>query len=154
MKEIDEIRSQMAQIRHDLHHDVSSVVSGVSDVVNEVSGVIDWKSSLRGHPYILLGTALAAGYLIVPRRKQAVEASPGLLASRVVPDLPPRKKGFSPLSSVVELLWPIATQAAQAYAMLWIEQRFKQYLHVGPDGDGFDRRFGNEFERPTPGHLR
>ena len=38
MNEIDEIRRQMAQIRHDLHQDVSNVVSGVSEVVTRLAG--------------------------------------------------------------------------------------------------------------------
>ena len=81
MNEIDEIRWQMAQIRHDLHHDVASVVSGVSGVVDEVSEVMDWRSVLRNHPYIATGVALAVGYLIVPRRaKQAVPSQNHLVS--------------------------------------------------------------------------
>src|SRR5271157_3344351 len=86
----------MAQIRHDLHQDVSNVVSGVSEVVNEVSGIMDWRSALRGHPYMLAGAALAAGYLIVPRRKKVVVPSQDSLASLVVPETLPRKKRFRP----------------------------------------------------------
>ena len=86
MNEIDQIRRQMAQIRHDLHQDVSNVVSGVSEVVNEVSGVMDWRSALRSHPYMLVGAALAVGYLIVPRRKKVVVPGQDSLASVVVPE--------------------------------------------------------------------
>jgi hypothetical protein len=154
VNEIDEIRRQMAQIRHDLHHDVSNVVSGVSEVVNEVSGVMDWRAVVRGHPYVLLGTAIAAGYLIVPRRKTLADSIPNSLASMAVSEPPTRNRRFRPFSSAIELLWPIATQAAQAYAMIWIENRLKQYLHTGPDGRGSDLRFGNESQRAAPGHLR
>src|SRR5208283_1049807 len=97
----------MAQIRHDLHQDVSNVVSGVSEVVNEVSGVMDWRSALRGHPYMLVGASLAAGYLIVPRRKKVAEPSQDSLAS-MVPETLTRKKRFRPVSLAAELLWPIA----------------------------------------------
>ena len=96
MNEIDEIRRQMAQIRHDLHQDVSNVVSGVSEVVNEVSGVMDWRSALRGHPYMLVGAALAAGYLIVPRRKKVVVPSQDSLASMVVPETLTSEKAVPP----------------------------------------------------------
>ena len=154
MNEIDEIRRQMAQIRHDLHQDVSNVVSGVSEVVNEVSEVMDWRSALRGHPYMLVGAALAAGYLIVPGRKEVAEPGQNSLASMVVPESLTRKKRFRLVSFAAELLWPIATQAIQAYALIWIENRLKQYLHVGPDGHELDQRYGNEFQRPAPGHLR
>src|SRR5271157_3752693 len=144
----------MAQIRHDLHQDVSNVVSGVSEVVSEVSGVMDWRSVLRGHPHMLVGAALAAGYLIVPRRKKVVEPSQDYLASTVVPETLIRKKRFRPASLAVELLWPIASQAVQAYALIWIESRLKQYLHVGPEGHGLDERHGNELQRTAPGYLR
>ncbi len=154
MNEIDEIRRQMAQIRHDLHHDVSNVVSGVSEVVNEVSGVMDWRAVVRGHPYILLGSAIAAGYLMVPRRKNLAAPIPNSLGSMAVAGPPTRNKRFRPFSSAIELLWPIATQAAQAYAMIWIENRLKQHLHTAPDGRGPDLRFGNESQRSAPGHLR
>lgn len=154
MNEIDAIRSQMAQIRHDLHQDVSSVVSGVSDVVNEVSGVMDWKSALRSHPYILVGTALAAGYLVVPRRKKVPEPGQNLLANSIAPGPVTRRKRFHPVSSLVELVWPIATQAAQAYAMIWIEKHLKQYLLGVPDDEVIEHHFGNEFQRPAPGHFR
>jgi len=130
--EIDDIRRQMAQIRHDLHQDVTSVVSSVSEVVSEVSGVMDWRSVLRGHPFLLVGAALGAGYLIVPRRKKVVELSQNHFASTAVPETLTRKKRFRPVSLAVELLWPIATQAVQAYALIWIENRLKQYLHPRP----------------------
>jgi hypothetical protein len=154
VNEIDEIRRQMAQIRHDLHQDVSNVVSGVSDVVSEVSGVMDWRSVLRGHPYMLVGAALTAGYLLVPRRKKVVEQSQNTLASTVVPATLIRKKRLRPVYLAAELLWPIATQAVQAYALIWIENRLKQYLHVGPEGRGLDEHQGNEFQRTAPGYLR
>jgi hypothetical protein len=154
VNEIDDIRRQMAQIRHDLHHNVSNVVSGVSDVVNEVSEVMDWRSILRGHPYILIGIALAAGYLIVPRRESLTVQVPDSFEGAAVSEPMVRTRRFRPFSSTLDLLWPIATQAAQAYAMVWIENRIKQHLRTGPDGHDGDERFASTFERPTPGRLQ
>ena len=96
MNEIDEIRWQMAQIRHDLHHDVASVVSGVSGVVDEVSEVMDWRSALRNHPYIATGTALAVGYLIVPRRAKQAVPSQNHLVSVQAPEARFEEKAVSP----------------------------------------------------------
>jgi hypothetical protein len=156
VSEIDDIRRQMAQIRHDLHQDVSSVVGGVSEVVTEVSEVMDWRSVLRNHPYLLTGTALAVGYLIVPRRKVAAQGNTNYLVSAPAQEPPaPRKRRSGPLSWAINLLWPIATQAAQSYAMIWIENQLKDYLQMGPgrippehEPHGHDLRFR------TPGQFR
>jgi hypothetical protein len=156
VSEIDDIRRQMAQIRHDLHQDVSSVVGGVSEVVTEVSEVMDWRSVLRNHPYLLTGTALAVGYLIVPRRKVAAQGNTNYLVSAPAQEAPAsRKKRSGPLSWAINLLWPIATQAAQSYAMIWVENQLKDYLQVGPgrmppehEPHGQDLRFR------TPGQFR
>ena len=155
MNDIDEIRRQMAQIRHDLHRDVSSVVTGVSDVVSEVTEVMDWRSYLRAHPLLLVGAAMAAGYLVVPRKKHRVEVSANSLVGTTEAELPVRRKRFRPVSMAFDMLWPIATQALQAYAMVWIENRLKQHLQIGPEDDGLAHRpGGQEYERPASGRLR
>ena len=135
MSEIDDIRRQMAQIRHDLHQDVSNVVGGVSEVVTEVSEVMDWRSIVRNYPFVITGAALAVGYLIVPRRAGGgPQAVPNQFISAPAPEpTASRRKQFRPLSWALNLLWPIATQAAQSYAMLLIENQLKDYLQVGPD---------------------
>ena len=133
MNEIDEIRWQMAQIRHDLHQDVANVVSGVSDVVDEVSEVMDWRSVLRNHPYIATGVALAVGYWIVPRRVKQSTPSQNHLVSVQAPEAPSQKKRFRPVAWAFDLLSPIATQAIQAYALVWIENRIKEHLHTLPE---------------------
>jgi hypothetical protein len=162
LNEIDEIRWQMAQIRHDLHQDVATVVSGVSGVVEEVSEVMDWRSTLRNHPFMLTAVALAAGYLLVPRRAKCVEPAQNHLMSVQAPEVGPRKKRFRPVSWAFELLGPIAAQAIQAYALVWIENRIKQHLHTLPDGTSTtaqggrqpDRQRGDDFFFKVPGHLR
>jgi hypothetical protein len=160
VNEIDEIRWQMAQIRHDLHHDVASVVSGVSGVVDEVSEAMDWRSVLRNHPYIATGVALAVGYLIVPRRAKQVVPSQNHLVSVQAPEAGLRKKRFRPISWAFELLGPIATQAIQAYALVWIENRIKEHLHTLPDGSPSGtqpgrqpaQHEGDDFIFKVPGH--
>jgi hypothetical protein len=162
VNEIDEIRWQMAQIRHDLHQDVSTVVSGVSGVVNEVSGVMDWRSVLRSHPFIATGAALAIGYLIVPRRKKPVVELPNHVVSVEAPEARPREKRFRPLSWAFKLLAPIATQALQGYAMVWIENYLKQHMHTLPGGPAAatpggrppDQRQGDDYLFNVPGRHR
>jgi hypothetical protein len=153
VNEIDEIRWQMAQIRHDLHQDVSTVVSSVSGVVNEVTEVMDWRSTLRKHPYLLTGTALLAGFLLVPRRRRPVEREANHLEMVNGAAETPRKKRFRPLSWAFDLIGPIATQALQAYAMIWIENQLKQHSYtvppespgIGQQGQAPDKSQGNDF---------
>jgi len=160
VNEIDEIRWQMAQIRHDLHQDVASVVSGVSGVVDEVSDVMDWRSVLRNHPYIATGAALAVGYLIVPRRAKHAVPSQNHLVSVEAPEAGLKKKRFRPISWAFDLLGPIATQAIQAYALVWIENRLKEHLHTLPDGNPSPsqpgrqpgQHQGDDFFFKVPGH--
>jgi len=157
VSEIDDIRRQMAQIRHDLHQDVSHVVGGVSEVVTEVSGVMDWRSIVRNNPFLVTGAALAIGYFIVPRRARTVvqdNANHLVSAPAPAPDSAPRKKRFRPISWALDMLWPIATQAAQSYAMIWIENRLKDQLHMGPDGRPGEQNQGQELPFRVPGQFR
>jgi hypothetical protein len=160
VNEIDEIRWQMAQIRHDLHQDVASVVSGVSGVVDEVQEVMDWRSVLRNHPFLATGLAFTAGYLIVPRRAKHAAPSQNYLVSAPTPEVGSRKKRFRPISWAFELLGPIATQGIQAYALVWIENRIKEHLHTLPDGNPSGtqpgrqpvEQRGDDFFFKVPGH--
>ena len=70
--DIDSIRQQMAQIRHELHQDVRGVV------VN-AEAVTDWRRYYRMSPWASLAAAFAVGYLVVPKRRRK---SPRDLATR------------------------------------------------------------------------
>lgn len=158
MSEIDDIRRQMAQIRHDLHQDVSTVVGGVSEVVTGVGEVMDWRSVVRNHPFAVTSAALAIGYLIVPRRaKRVTQISPSsIIAAPASVPAAPRKKPFRPMSWALSLLWPIATQVAQSYAMLLIENQLRDYLQrVGPDRRPPEQNQpGHDLPYGTSGRLR
>jgi hypothetical protein len=148
MTEADLIRQQMARIRHDLHKDVSGVRGGVERA-------LDWKSLPRNYPLAAVVAALAAGYMIVPRRASA--ARDGAMAADFhAPDgekTRPRR-GFAPYA--MGLLWPIAEQAFQSYAAMWIEDWIRQKLRGGPSPDnGADGRgSGNDFVFTRPVDLR
>jgi hypothetical protein len=143
-----------------LHQDVASVVSGVSGVVDEVSEVMDWRSVLRNHPYIATGAALAVGYLIVPRRAKQAVPSQNHLVSVQSSEAGSERKRFRPISWAFNLLGPIATQAIQAYALVWIENRIKEHLHTLPDGNPSAsqpgrqpaQNQGDDFYFKVPGH--
>lgn len=136
MSDVDDIRQQMAQIRHDMHYNVSNVVSEVEDAM-------DWRSTIRNHPYIALGVGLAVGYFVVPKRRRRVERSatsvqpfleasmpPEFTASRL--EKPPKSLGRRATGWALGLLWPLVSQSAQAYAAMWLEGLLKQHLNLNP----------------------
>lgn len=55
------IRQRMEEVRCDLDEDVQEIVEGAR-------GMGEWRSYVRTYPWVFLGAAFAAGYLIVPRR--------------------------------------------------------------------------------------
>ncbi len=126
--DINEIQRRMAQIRRELHEDVRGAVQGAQELT-------DWRSQVRKHPWLALGTAAVLGYLIVPKR----HASPTIVA--LTPSQPtpppviepaPRKKRWGLIGSAVGLIAPIAVRAAQNYAIQYLEQ----WIASQPPGGG------------------
>jgi hypothetical protein len=123
MTEPDNIRQQMARIRHDLHKDVSGLRG-------EVERALDWKWLPRNYPLTTVFAALAAGYVIVPRRGEAPTkiVAPEPEDETVVASRP--RRGLASYS--MGLLSPIVEQAIQTYAALWIEGWMRRHLGRGP----------------------
>ena len=75
----------MAQIRHDMHHDVQGAVEGAQSLT-------DWRTLIRMNPWISLGIAATVGYLIVPKRRRetptivSVDAAPEQFARSAAPE--------------------------------------------------------------------
>lgn len=135
MSDVDDIRRQMAQIRRDVHYDVSNVVS-------EVEEAMHWRAVIRNYPYIAMGVALAVGYFVVPGRRRRVErtpesAQPPILEASSIPRLatehdesPPRPLARKAIGWTAGILWPLIGQTVQAYAAMWLEDQIKQRLHL------------------------
>ena len=60
------IRQRMEEVRCDLDEDVQGIVEGARDMR-------DWRSYVRTYPWVCVGAAVAAGYLLVPRRPAAMQ---------------------------------------------------------------------------------
>lgn len=63
--EAAEIRQRMSAIRHDLEDDVDGIVRNAQELT-------DWKHYVRAFPWGSLATAVAAGYMVVPRRLEVI----------------------------------------------------------------------------------
>jgi len=58
-------RARMQQIRNDIDQDVEDMAEGARSMV-------DWKGYVKTYPWVCLGTAVALGFLIVPKRSTAI----------------------------------------------------------------------------------
>jgi hypothetical protein len=72
MTPAESIRAQMQQLRCEIDEDVEGMAVSARNKV-------DWRHYVRTYPWVCLGSAIALGFLIVPRRSTAIRAD---LASR------------------------------------------------------------------------
>lgn len=128
----------MAQIRRDLHEDVKGVVQGAE-------AATDWRRFIRNYPWACMGTALAVGYLVVPRKHRPASTTIHVAAPEIAravapveaPEPSPAKKGKGLLGTVFGLVAPVAFRAAQGYALQfaeqWMTQKVAQQMEQHPD---------------------
>jgi len=69
----DEIQRQMRQVRRELGEDVQ-------EIVDNARIMADWRHYVRTYPWVCVGVALAAGYLIVPSRAHVIRPDAKTLA--------------------------------------------------------------------------
>jgi len=67
------ILQQMEQVRRDLDQDLEEIVEGAR-------GMGDWHAYVRAYPWVFVGSAVALGYLVVPRRQVSKPPDVELLA--------------------------------------------------------------------------
>jgi len=133
--EADEIRRQMAEIRSQLHQDVRGVV-------NVAASATDWRSYLRGRPWLAIGLAFTSGFLLVPGRTRPttlVVQPPAVdlhkLRAVEKAEKPGRLTLFRRLLSAIG---PIAIRAGQAYAMNYVENLLADQ-QTGPAAEPLSR---------------
>jgi len=109
------IRQRMEEVRCDLDEDVQEIVEGARDMG-------DWRSYVRSYPWVCLGAAAVAGYLIVPRRPWetlARLANQGrVLASSQLP-----RQGSSG-GMLLSLVSNLAMRAVSSYALQQVGRLF------------------------------
>ena len=163
--DIDAIRQQMAQIRHELHQDVRGVVE-------HAEAATDWRRYYRMYPWASLAVAFAIGYLIVPKRRRkiprdvATRADIAQVREDVQEAKEPAKKAATKgvLGALFGMLVPVVVRAAQGYAVQYFENWLAQQqnllaglgaaAHQAPGGPGRPASPGQPSSPgrpPTPG---
>jgi len=125
--EVDEIYQRMAVIRREPHTNVRESVAGAETV-------IDWGRYTWTYPWIALGAAAAAGYVIYKSGHQSVTAEPASLADGALAGGPvagAANKGQERSRMSQNLLlaawgifFPVAVRAGQNYMLHWLEQQY------------------------------
>jgi len=121
--DISDIQRRMAQIRHEMHHEVQSAVKGAQSLA-------DWQSMVKSHPWLAISIASAVGYLIVPRRRSdhptivnVAHPSAAPFMAAAAPELENKLKSskWSIVGTALSLLAPVAVRVAQNYALGHLE---------------------------------
>ena len=125
--DVDEIYHRMAVIRRELHTNVRESVAGAE-------AVVDWGRYTWTYPWIALGAAAAAGYLIYTGGHQKVTADTASLADGAKAGEPVAgarakgqersRTGRNLLLAAWDILFPVAVRAGQNYMLHWLEQQY------------------------------
>ena len=137
--EIQDIQRRMAQIRHEMHEEVRGAVMGAQSLV-------DWRSAVRNRPWLSVGLAAAAGYVLVPKRRPpavpivtVAGLSPGQAIPTPTAEAATGGRGSvrDTLGIVFSLVAPVVVRAAQSYVAHHLENWLAAHpvrLGGGPSG--------------------
>ncbi|QDV72254.1 hypothetical protein [Botrimarina mediterranea] len=64
----DQIRQAMKELRREIHRDAQATSE-------DAHRLVDWKSHVQSHPFLSVGLAAAAGFLLAPTAKRVVQLS-------------------------------------------------------------------------------
>ncbi len=127
LNDVDEIYNRMAVIRRELHTNVRESVAGAE-------AVVDWGRYTWTYPWIALGAAAAAGYMVYTsgHRKLTVDSATlpeGALAVEPVAGTTttsrgPLKTGQNLLLGAWAIFFPVAVRAGQNYMLHWLEKQY------------------------------
>ena len=122
--DIEEISRRMAVIRRELHTNVSESVAGAE-------ALVDWGHYTWTYPWIALGAAATAGYLLYNSRNPPIRGDAKRLPTGTESGEPIVAAIREPSWSVQSLLLgagsvlvPLAVRAGQNYVLSWLEQQY------------------------------
>jgi hypothetical protein len=124
---IEQVREEMRQIRSNLDDEVATFVESTRVL-------FDWRSYLRRAPWLCLGAAALAAYLVVPSKPKVVSPTPEQLAelakhSRVtIPEAGVQAKAKSMGRELAGVALGMLMRAGLAVAT----QQFNQFINRPP----------------------
>lgn len=126
-----EVRQRMSALRSDLTDDVQSVSQSAR-------ALADWRYYVERFPFAAAGLAVAAGFLLVPKRSQVIVPDPETLAALaktnqvwVKTGAPqPNEKSRGAMGGLLAM----AVTAGTRLAMSWAQERLKASMSAGYRG--------------------
>jgi len=129
----------IAKRMQDLRREVSADVKGI---VRSAKTLTDWRYHVRHHPWLCVGLALGAGFLVVPRRKHLPGADARQLAEllrKYNVALQPQPAGSGGLfKALVGMAVPVLARTAMTMAHNRLAALNSEAF--APDGDEESRR--------------
>ncbi len=131
----EEIQQQMRAVRSELRDDVQEIVANARVLA-------DWRYYVQTYPWLCVGAAAAAGYLLVPPRVNVVRPDARELADLVRQHQLALKAELKPkpasgiLGSLVNMVAGAALQGAMAVASYQLDQLIKGWKAASPPDAG------------------
>ena len=126
------IQHRMEEVRCDLDEDVQEIVEGAR-------AMGEWCTYVRTYPWVCLGTALAVGYLIVPRRRLEMQPVAQKLAELADQSRLLATSCMPPKGTVRGLLWGfvgnLVMQGVSSYVGLQAGKLFGTQAIKSPQDD-------------------
>ena len=119
----EDIQQQMRQVRRELRQDVEGIVENAQVLA-------DWRHYVRRYPLVCLGVAAAAGYWIVPARRD-YRPDPAAIADALETrtlTIRPAAQRKSLFSIVVGMAGPLLWQAAMTVGRRQLDQYLSQRM--------------------------
>jgi len=133
--EAETIQRQMREVRQEMREDVRELVVSAREMA-------DWTTYVKAYPWLCVGAALAAGFLVVPSRSVIVRpdaeglielAKPNKLVVKMEQTPPAKKKGGL-LGELIAMASATLLQGGMKYMASQFSEGFKSGGHPHPNG--------------------
>jgi hypothetical protein len=129
MSDADDILARMQNVRRHVGDDVH-------DLVQTAKKLSDWRYHVKSHPWACVGAAFAAGFLIVPKRREPPsEQTKELVALLKKHNIGLPAGGFQPSKGLGSTILAAAVPFALRAGMSLVNQRFSAGSKRGAGSD-------------------